>query len=1689
MIRKVKRIISSAVLATFLLNTFLLDIGFAQDVVPKNSTDTLAPAAITDDMLGSELRDQNRILIWFKACIAIIEAKKLPVNLDSIKDPVILDDDFFNDLSGFQIFRHEAQGDPETGAIRIMARKLDPAAQSYIMEYDPSSGSEERLRVYPKEDRRVANNGARPRRTVDRYVKAPKEGKDTTSDPRPLNDAQKADEKLMASNGGSSKAPKTEKREIVKMDENVIKTVIKLLADKSGLRSQDPKRVFRSALALANFAGTVKLNKGMILDIAKSLIGPEGLQNRDPERVFQTALVFVNIAGTVKLNETGVQTIIDSLIGFDGLQGSDPLRSYQATHALAKLAADGILNDDKMNRIIDSLTGKNGLQSSEPRRVLRASIALAGFADYPRLGKDIPQTIVELLTAKNGILRTGAPWEVFQASLVLARFADKEILDRDAKRILLKSLVGAEGLRSGNIASTFRASSAITEIAGKGMIGKDAIKALEIFLKNGDGLKSQSKFYAFLAALDIANTADRMELNNNMLGDVITLLMSSEGLQNPDPWRLIFASEALANLKARLNKLPKQPRSVDGTFDERPGKGALAAKLVIGASPYIQGLLESQGFFTLDDYKIGYEEVRRRSPELNFERMAHYWQKTARRDLAGLDIELHASGILVIDRTEKQPKYRITNRFHETLRLMKKGSESVESIYTSGIAATLKSLKPSAAGIARTVQEEKYKIFRIGSDEDYFEITDFGAAVTRLVAGGKNMIWQGAGGEKVRQDGNAFAVPGGIPVMIPANGRTPLGDMLKQDGQTPVNILKSSLARPVDGVNPLDNEACKHLLHGITDKVRWHMRNAENDSITFSITSEEVVLDVEGAKTLADIIGKVSFEQTYRLKDGRLTSELTMTNMDVAPVVLGGGYHPFYQLDDLEDWTIQVKAGKVWAKDSTPLDINAKPEDVTRGGEWDFSTPKPLRYGLEVVLSGLESEASGNVEIVLHNMKTGENRRIVFDKEHFPHVLIWVPTQDKAPAPGVFSVEPLITIPNGRNMFLSGNKEAGALVLQPGEAKTIKWELQIGSRSVENAPALTAPKLIVKPDESAAANYVARQIVDEVKRNRKAVLGLATGSTMIPVYKEVLRLTREERVSWSGVVTFNLDEYLGIPKDHPESYRSFMYKYLFDELIRDHAMRPFVIHIPDGQTADPQAELDEYVAMISRFGGVDLWLCGIGRDGHYSFLEPAPEIGLEEEELISGGKIISGDMSQPLARKLRDFNEFMITANQTDTTIVDMLARMLSIQNGARKSLGVYEDLITRRMGMAEKHGKPVTRDRAIEELNALGVSLAKNSERTFYVPRTYSESTQLQAKLSDMGYKNVTVLPQSEYFGKFAKITSLAIPTIIDNSRFFDDVSEVPLKALNATGVVVESKRIIQNAIGKDKADAVVKTLTLPPTAEVPSTILKTHPDYTIVTDEAAASLVSATTRVEFAPILQPVAATTPALVSEDEDIGALTQLASEAGGQIPTDHANRYTLLVPREFFANGEMDAHKNTYGDRFNLDAVSGSTAEQFITNVLSNPNLRKDRTIVLLPSELPNDKFGSEHYEALKAAGIRFTIVDRQQLLDARSRLLNPKQKKRELEYRKQFWVDTYAVMMLMRAMDEKTDPSSPIYRLLSFYLKTHFSFTDKIALETYIMAIAKNDIGNLLKGILAYRPIQVYDKPDYGTIAATLVSA
>ena len=148
-------------------------------------------------------------------------------------------------------------------------------------------------------------------------------------------------------------------------------------------------------------------------------------------------------------------------------------------------------------------------------------------------------------------------------------------------------------------------------------------------------------------------------------------------------------------------------------------------------------------------------------------------------------------------------------------------------------------------------------------------------------------------------------------------------------------------------------------------------------------------------------------------------------------------------------------------------------------------------------------------------------------------------------------------------------------------------------------------RLIIEENDAKAGLWTARYIVARIKEkaartDRPFVLGLPTGSTPVETYKELVRLYEAGEVSFRNVVTFNMDEYVGIPEDHPESYHTFMRKHFFDHVDVPAAN----IHILDGNAPDLQKECEEYERKIVSAGGIDLFLGGIGEDGHIAFNEP-----------------------------------------------------------------------------------------------------------------------------------------------------------------------------------------------------------------------------------------------------------------------------------------------------------------------------------------------------------------------------------------------------------------------------------------------------------------------------------------------------
>lgn len=148
-------------------------------------------------------------------------------------------------------------------------------------------------------------------------------------------------------------------------------------------------------------------------------------------------------------------------------------------------------------------------------------------------------------------------------------------------------------------------------------------------------------------------------------------------------------------------------------------------------------------------------------------------------------------------------------------------------------------------------------------------------------------------------------------------------------------------------------------------------------------------------------------------------------------------------------------------------------------------------------------------------------------------------------------------------------------------------------------------EVIVRNSYEAVSALAAEMIADFIREKPDCVLGLATGSTPIGTYDELIRLNREHGLDFSAITTFNLDEYVGLPAKHPQSYRFFMNEKLFDHI----NIPSENTHVLDGLANDLAAECAAFEERIARSGGIDIQLLGIGANGHIAFNEPGSSLG------------------------------------------------------------------------------------------------------------------------------------------------------------------------------------------------------------------------------------------------------------------------------------------------------------------------------------------------------------------------------------------------------------------------------------------------------------------------------------------------
>ncbi len=151
--------------------------------------------------------------------------------------------------------------------------------------------------------------------------------------------------------------------------------------------------------------------------------------------------------------------------------------------------------------------------------------------------------------------------------------------------------------------------------------------------------------------------------------------------------------------------------------------------------------------------------------------------------------------------------------------------------------------------------------------------------------------------------------------------------------------------------------------------------------------------------------------------------------------------------------------------------------------------------------------------------------------------------------------------------------------------------------------------LIIQQNATAVADWTARYVQQRIQQfaptaDRPFVLGLPTGSTPIQLYQRLVEFYQAGTLSFRHVVTFNMDEYVGLPIEHPQSFHSFMYRHLFDYI----DIPPQQIYILDGNAANVEYECAQYESKIQSYGGIELLIGGVGEDGHIAFNEPGSSL-------------------------------------------------------------------------------------------------------------------------------------------------------------------------------------------------------------------------------------------------------------------------------------------------------------------------------------------------------------------------------------------------------------------------------------------------------------------------------------------------
>ena len=238
-------------------------------------------------------------------------------------------------------------------------------------------------------------------------------------------------------------------------------------------------------------------------------------------------------------------------------------------------------------------------------------------------------------------------------------------------------------------------------------------------------------------------------------------------------------------------------------------------------------------------------------------------------------------------------------------------------------------------------------------------------------------------------------------------------------------------------------------------------------------------------------------------------------------------------------------------------------------------------------------------------------------------------------------------------------------------------------------------RLIIQPDYQAISKWAAGYVAARIRKaqptaDKPFVLGLPTGSSPLGMYKELIDLNKKGLVSFKNVVTFNMDEYVGLPQEHPESYYSFMWNNFFSHV----DVKRENVNILNGNANDLEEECANYEAKIASYGGIDLFLGGIGPDGHIAFNEPGSSLSsrtriktLTTDTIIANSRFFDNDVNKVPKTSLTVGVGTVLSAKEV-LIIVNGHNKARALYHACEKIVGRYKAVIRTISGVYSSESK-----------------------------------------------------------------------------------------------------------------------------------------------------------------------------------------------------------------------------------------------------------------------------------------------------------------------------------------------------------------------------------------------------------------